>query len=124
MKHQDDKQIDKKLEWVTIDDEYSVNLGGIDFESDAEWKKDIELNPNDDNLAELHFEHLFLCVKGNTKLIDEFNYSRKSPCYSSVKHDKIKFNQQDHVDPDHLVKTRYLTMIALVYEVQCKIENL
>ena len=35
-----------------MDNTDSVNLGGVNFESDVEWKKDTALNPNNDDLAE------------------------------------------------------------------------
>ena len=74
------------------------------------------MSPNDDNIVEVHFEHFFQCAKGHAKLIDEFNFSRRPPCYSSDEDDRIEFHQRDHVDLDYLVKTCYLIKIALVSE--------
>ena len=66
---------------------YSIKIGLIYFESDDEWKKCIELHPNDGNIVEVNFEHLFPHMKVHAKLIDEFHSSRIFPFCSSVKHD-------------------------------------
>ena len=99
-------------------------IGVVEFESDVEWKKDIELHPNDNNIVDACFEHFCPCVKGHSKLIYGHNSSRNSPYCSSVKYEKIFFYQLDHVDPDCLVKAFYLMMIASVLEVLCGMDNL
>ena len=76
------------MEWETIDDEDSIDLGGVYFGSNVECRKDIEINPNDENLSEACFEHFFPHAKGHAKLIDECHSSGTSPYYNSVKHEK------------------------------------
>ena len=39
VKYKDDKQIEKELEWDTMDNSDSVNIGREDVESDVEWKQ-------------------------------------------------------------------------------------
>ena len=63
MKHHDDEQLQKELEWDRIDATNSVNFGGIDFDAQVEWRKDIELNANGENFSEVHFENFFPCTK-------------------------------------------------------------
>ena len=46
------------------DDADSIDLGGVDFVSYAEWIKDVEINPNDENLSEVCFGHFFCTWKG------------------------------------------------------------
>ena len=82
------------------------------------------MRPNDDNFAEAHVVNYFPGAKGHTKLIDEFHSYQRFPYCSSVKHDKIEFNQPDYIDPLHTVKTCYLKMTALVSEANRGIENL
>ena len=50
MKHHDDKQLTKELEWDMTDDEDSIDIGGEGFDTEVEWRKDVELNPNDEIL--------------------------------------------------------------------------
>ena len=69
-----------------IDEADSISLGGVDFESYFEQKKDVESHPNENNLAESCFEHFFQHAKGHAKLIDEQYSSLRPNCYSSVKH--------------------------------------
>ena len=65
------------MEWGTIDRTDSIDLRGVDLDAEVEWRKDIELNPNDENLSEVYFEHFFPCAKGHAKLVDECNSSRR-----------------------------------------------
>ena len=69
-----------------IDDADYVNLGVMDFESDVDWKKDIELRPNVNDVSEVRFEHLFQRTTWHDKLIDEHYSYRRCPYYSCVKH--------------------------------------
>ena len=85
MKYYDHKELEKELEWDKAHDTDSIDLGGLDFGSDVEWRKDIEINPNDENIFEACFEHFFPRAKGHAKFIDECHSSRRSPFYSSVK---------------------------------------
>ena len=63
MKYQDDKQIEKELEYDATDDTGSVIIGGSDFESNVQWKTYIGFHPNDENLTEVCFENFFPCAK-------------------------------------------------------------
>ena len=101
-----------------------MNLSGVDFESDVEWNVDVELCPNDDDLVEASFEHVFSHMKGHAKVIDECHSSLNPPYCGSDNHETIVFHQQDHVDQCYLAKTRYLIIIVSVSEVQYGIENL
>ena len=67
------------MEWGSIDDTDYINLGGVDFQSDVEWKKEIELIPNGENLLEVRFEHFFPSAKPHYKLINQFYSSQRSP---------------------------------------------
>ena len=81
-----------------------------------ELKTCIESHTNDENLAEVHFEHFFPRAKGHAKLIYEFHSSRISPFCSSVKNDEIELHLPDHVDLDYLAQKCYLKMIASASE--------
>ena len=71
-----------------IDNADSIDLWGVEFDVEVEWRKDMESNPSNKNLSEAHFEHLFPHAKVHAKLIDENHSSRRSLCYSTVKHRK------------------------------------
>ena len=61
--------------------------------------------------------------KNHANFIGECRSSRRSPYYSSVKHEKIVVHQLEYTDPCHPVKT-YCLMIAISFsEVQCGVEN-
>ena len=107
-----------------MDDGVNVDFGGVDFETDVEWKKDITWKEDNSDLAEIFFEHFFPCVKGHAKLIDDYHSSKNSPYYLTVERDKIKFHQEDDEDPDWMVKQCYLILVASVTEVECGAENL
>ena len=103
MKWNGDKHWEKELEWDTIEDTNSIELEGGDFDADVERRKDIELDPNNENLSELHFKNFFLCAKGNAKFIDEHHSSRISPHYSLV-NKKISSHDLQHKDSNYLLK--------------------
>ena len=88
MKYHDEKQVGKESYWCTIEDADSIDLGGVDFCANAERRKDVELDPNNENLSIVCFENFFPFAKGHTKLIDECRSSRRSRCHITVK--KIK----------------------------------
>jgi len=70
------------------------------------------------------FNHFFPSIVGHAGTIDEFHKSTDSPCYVTVKNNKIKFHDPAAADPDHWVKTCYLVMIAGASFVQNGIDNL
>ena len=124
MSYEDENKIEKTLKWEIIDELKVVNLGGVNFDIDVSWKKDIKLNDNEDNLHNIFFDDFFPCVKGHAKLIDEYHQNPNSSYHITVTHDNIKFDDGDPDDPDWMVKQCYLIMIAAVAEVDCGIDNL
>ena len=88
MRHKNDEQIEKELEWYMIDDADSFNHGGADIKSDREWKKWTKSHTNDEHVSEEFFENFFPCMNINSKSLDEHNSSRNSPYCSSVQHEK------------------------------------
>ena len=118
------KKVEKELEWDAMHDSDSIGLGGVDFGSDVELRKDIKINPNDENLSELCFNYFFPHVKVHAKFIGGCYSYRRSLYHSLVDHKKIVFYHLEHVDPDRLVKTCCLIMIANVYEAQVEVANL
>ena len=85
----------------TIEDADLIDRGGGLFDADIEWKKYIELDPNDEHLSELHFKNFFFCAKGNANFFDEHHSSRLLPHYSLVK--KRKYH--------HMIHSRKIVMI-------------
>ena len=67
------------------------DLEGVDFDIDVIWKTNINLNEDENNLVDAHFEYFFLHIAGHAKLIDDFYRNRNSLCYEIVRNDKIKF---------------------------------
>ena len=63
----------------------SIDLGRSKFDEEVEWRKFIKINPNDENLLDVHFDHFFPLTKGHARLIDECHSSRKSLHCSTVK---------------------------------------
>ena len=61
-------------------------VSGVEFESDVDWKKGIDLDPNDDDLVGALFEFFFPRVRRHDELIDEYQSSRNSPYCGSIKH--------------------------------------
>ena len=53
MSYEDENKIEKTLEWEMIDEVEEVNLGGVNFDIDVSWKKDIKLNDHEDNLHDI-----------------------------------------------------------------------
>ena len=51
-------------------------------------EKNVELNPNDKNLSEVHFENFFPCTKLHAKLINEDHFSIRSPHHNTFKKKK------------------------------------
>ena len=123
MKCNDEKQVENELEWEMIEDAQSIDHGREDFGTDVYCRKDIELDPDDENLSDI-FVSIFPCTKGHVKLIDECPSSRRSPHCVTVKKEKIELHDPQHEDSDHLVKKCYLKMIAAVLEAQHGIEKL
>ena len=77
------------MELDATDDSDYVDLGGADFDAEVEWRKDVELSPNDENISEVCFDHFFSRTKEHSKLVDECHSSRRLPHCSTVKK-KIK----------------------------------
>ena len=50
---------------------------GVDFRSYVEYRKETEINPNDENLSGVCFENLFPRAKGHATFIDECHSSRR-----------------------------------------------
>ena len=48
---------------------------------------DDDLNPNDDNIVEVHFEYFFPFIKGHAKLIDTYYSCQNYPYCSSIKYE-------------------------------------
>ena len=53
------------------EDSDSTDLRGSEFGTHVEQKKHIELDPNNENISEVCFEHLLQHTKGHVKFIDE-----------------------------------------------------
>ena len=86
--YEDENKIEKTLEWEIIDEVEEVNLGGVNFDVDVSWKKDIKLNDHEDNSHDIFFDDFFPCVKGHAKLIDECHQNINSSHHITVVHDK------------------------------------
>ena len=83
-------------------------------------KKEIDFENND--LADILFDHFFVDITGHAKLIDEFHADPKSTWYHTVKKEKILFNDELADDPDWIVKQCYLLMLAACAEVGYGVE--
>ena len=86
-------------------------------------EKDIEVNDNMD-LNAVFLDDFFPCIEGHAKLIDDYLSPRNSLYYSTVKYDEMKLYDEDHDDPDHIVKMVYTIMIEVVSEVEQGVRNL
>ena len=69
------------------------------FESNLQWKVEIELGKNEGNLSDIFFGDVFPCIKGHTQLINDHYSSNFPPYYDIVRHNKIKFHNKDSNDP-------------------------
>ena len=57
------EELEKELEFDATDDSDSIDLEGAYFDTEVEWRKDIGLNSDDENILEVCFENLFPCAK-------------------------------------------------------------
>ena len=89
MKFYDDKKLEKEFEWNIKDNKYYIDLGGVDFDTEVEWKKDIKLNPNNEHVLKVYFEHLFPRMKVHANFFDEHHSSRRPPCCGKVKKNSV-----------------------------------
>ena len=55
-------------------------------------------------MSEIHFENILPCANGHAKLIDECHSSIRSPCFATVKKEKIDFFHPQHENRDRLLK--------------------
>jgi len=116
------KDASNEIVWNILPDGEAMHSDEINVNGET-WKKIAEVDENA-NLNEIYFDHFFPCIKGHTKLIDEYHSSINSPYYSTVQHDNIKFYDPEADDPDYLVKIAYTIMIAAVSEVEQGADNL
>ena len=60
MKHHDNKFLEKEFEWDMIDDSNCIDIGGgVDFDAEVKWRKNVALNPIHENILEAHFGNFF-----------------------------------------------------------------
>jgi hypothetical protein len=76
-------------------------------------------------LGDILFDEFFPSVDGHAVLMDDYNKDQRSPYYTTVQNDKIKFHDPDNkADPDWIVKQCYLLLLAAAWEGDVGIENL
>ena len=89
MKYEDENKDEKILNWEIVPVMDKVEWGDIDFELDVEWKKDIAIDEEDGNLADIFFDEFFPCIEGHGELIDDYHSNKNSPYHNTVQHDRI-----------------------------------
>jgi hypothetical protein len=73
----------------------------------------------------LFFDQFFPSVVGRAKIIDQFHADHRSPFHNTtVKNDKIKFEDPEAEALDWKVKQAYTLMIAAASEIENGVENL
>jgi hypothetical protein len=100
------------LTWLILNDnqhvlksEYPMKyLDELVFKQQSDFK--------DDRWDVIFFEEFLPRVTGHALLMDEFHRDMRSPYYSMVSCDNIKFHDNKAEDPDWTVKQCYLLLIA------------
>ena len=95
-----------------------MELAELQIPNGIQFKKDIQIEPDNSNLIDIFFDEFFPCVKGHAKIIDEYHSQKDSTYYLTVRNDKIIFHDEEAPDPDWKVKMAYTLMIAAVSEVE------
>ena len=48
---------EKEIEWGIVPNSEDVDLEGVDFIGNAQWKKEIECDPDNEKLSDIFFEN-------------------------------------------------------------------
>ena len=114
------------INWKILADDEHITEDPLVIPDSVEYAsptREIELSDVTD-LNALFFDEFFPSVVGHGKIIDEFHADPQSPFYTTVKNDRIIFNDPEAEDPDWKVKQCYTLMIAAASEIENGFENL
>jgi hypothetical protein len=117
---------DDVINWRILADNEHITEDPLHIPDSVEYTSPaghIELSDVTD-LNALFFEEFFPDVVGHAKLIDEFHEDPRSPYFTTVHNDRIKFHDAEADDPDWKVKQAYTLMIAAASEIENGVDNL
>ena len=55
LKYHDENKDENEIEWEIFPDSQDFDLEGVNFSRDAQWKKEIECDPDNDKLSDMFF---------------------------------------------------------------------
>ena len=83
-------KIKKTLEWEMVDEVKEVNLGGVNFDVDVSWKKDIKLNDREDNSHDIFLMTFFHVQKAMPNSL--MNVIKTQTCHATSQLFMTKLN--------------------------------
>jgi hypothetical protein len=99
------------IDWRVPDFENNMATDQIDFDDDTK-------------LDDIFFKHIFPSIEGHSKKLDKYFADPKAEFYETVKHDKLKFHDEDAEDPDWKTRQAYTILIAAASEIENGFDNM
>jgi hypothetical protein len=115
---------DDVVKWKILSDTEHITKDQDPLKYPNELDIQHDINFDEEKFDTILFRDFFPSISGHARLMDEYLADTRATYYATVKHNRIKFHDNEDDDPDWIIRQCYLLLIAAVYEADVGVENL